>query len=628
MEINVTDNVNDEPVIVDQIWKTPDQSMESLSIIHHAEDVRILPAAMDSKVSECEIKKIPVKLEQDTNIILHQTATILPGRIDCSRSQDRDAAIRTLPGKLILPENNMYSENNKRPPLTPVNTPLPEDFIANENKTYFDIKYSPEKVENTTKENQIDVKNRKVGKLDLNFWQKQVEDNKKFVGSDKLTKKETHLETQKILPGTMVFEKPLIEAPKMLPTKIVTRPESRDEIPTLPTGKIYRPRDVSPSEPLRPELVTNDRKLQVPEILPETPLTKSVKKDFETQRSHIDVPVIYPGKIEFTPKVHTIETPIILPEIINFKVDDNSTNNAKTVPEQNDISKEHTHNVSHQILPGKIDFNINDQLNQNKIDVEKVDITVDDNKFETAKILPGRIDFKHNENKIEFARPLPSRINLNPYENIYKSKHLNDNISKDAISVSDGFSNKIKDDFEADDLDVEAPSDPELVDSEPEIKETREPIMNKLKNKIFFIANKMKNKDKPADPLPTPTDTIENEPNTDITKVENNDSDMGSLDYITCEYKDSGAKSDVEFDKTDNQTREDIKRTKSLAELDLGDVVKGKVQRMVYKIKSVDLEKAETPRARKISVKEMPRKSSVLEKIALFEVSMHFYIQV
>lgn len=81
---------------------------------------------------------------------------------------------------------------------------------------------------------------------------------------------------------------------------------------------------------------------------------------------------------------------------------------------------------------------------------------------------------------------------------------------------------------------------------------------------------------------------------------------------------------DVFTKETDNQKlklrkEDDIRRAKSLAELDLGDAVKGKVGNMILRMKSVDrivLDRKET-----INKKEMPRKRSVLEKIALFEVS-------
>ncbi|KAL0852756.1 hypothetical protein ABMA27_012575 [Loxostege sticticalis] len=59
-----------------------------------------------------------------------------------------------------------------------------------------------------------------------------------------------------------------------------------------------------------------------------------------------------------------------------------------------------------------------------------------------------------------------------------------------------------------------------------------------------------------------------------------------------------------------------MRKAKSVAELDLGDAVKGKVHNLIVRMKSMDksVEKKEA-----ISAKERPRKKSVSEKIAMFE---------
>lgn len=69
------------------------------------------------------------------------------------------------------------------------------------------------------------------------------------------------------------------------------------------------------------------------------------------------------------------------------------------------------------------------------------------------------------------------------------------------------------------------------------------------------------------------------------------------------------------FDKESN-----LKKAKSVAELDLGDAVKGKVHDIIVRMRSVDRSGGEKREV--ISVKERPRKKSVSEKIALFEVSL------
>ncbi|XP_063836927.1 uncharacterized protein LOC135086093 isoform X2 [Ostrinia nubilalis] len=64
------------------------------------------------------------------------------------------------------------------------------------------------------------------------------------------------------------------------------------------------------------------------------------------------------------------------------------------------------------------------------------------------------------------------------------------------------------------------------------------------------------------------------------------------------------------------RSQDNLKKAKSTADLDLGDAVKGKVQDLIVRMKSVDrsVEKKDV-----INPKERPRKKSVSEKIALFE---------
>ncbi|XP_041968348.1 uncharacterized protein LOC121725436 [Aricia agestis] len=81
-----------------------------------------------------------------------------------------------------------------------------------------------------------------------------------------------------------------------------------------------------------------------------------------------------------------------------------------------------------------------------------------------------------------------------------------------------------------------------------------------------------------------------------------------SADIINS-YKLSQLKKNINVDS-------EMKRAKSLAELDLGDAVNGKVKKMIYRMKSVD--KIEH-RKEIINSRERPRKGSVSERIALFE---------
>ncbi|RVE46079.1 hypothetical protein evm_009243 [Chilo suppressalis] len=82
---------------------------------------------------------------------------------------------------------------------------------------------------------------------------------------------------------------------------------------------------------------------------------------------------------------------------------------------------------------------------------------------------------------------------------------------------------------------------------------------------------------------------------------------------------------DIGTEKTDfkrSRSRSDdssrAQRTKSVADLDLGDAVKGKVHNMIVRMNSVEMLNVEKKEV--ISAKERPRKKSVSEKIALFEL--------
>lgn len=88
------------------------------------------------------------------------------------------------------------------------------------------------------------------------------------------------------------------------------------------------------------------------------------------------------------------------------------------------------------------------------------------------------------------------------------------------------------------------------------------------------------------------------------------------LDYKTIDSGDDKFRS-LEFIQDYVKAKDDMRRTKSVAELDLGDAVKGKVNKIISRINSFDLleEKNQS------KVKDLPRKRSVSEKIALFEVS-------
>lgn len=124
---------------------------------------------------------------------------------------------------------------------------------------------------------------------------------------------------------------------------------------------------------------------------------------------------------------------------------------------------------------------------------------------------------------------------------------------------------------------------------------------------------------------------IQNNGNTKQGKNVNNKS-LKSNSYLDDYTKEDSYRNDHSFTKKTDEvyniykTRQfdkyhdsDMKRAKSLAELDLGNAVAGKVKQMVIRIKSVD--KLDGARKEVIDAREKPRRGSVSERIALFEVS-------
>ncbi|XP_072941173.1 uncharacterized protein [Epargyreus clarus] len=74
---------------------------------------------------------------------------------------------------------------------------------------------------------------------------------------------------------------------------------------------------------------------------------------------------------------------------------------------------------------------------------------------------------------------------------------------------------------------------------------------------------------------------------------------------------------EIQYDNDIGNNDSDIKKSRSLAELDFGDAMKGKVRNMIVRMNS--LERINLGRKEIIDIKERPRTRSVSEKIALFE---------
>ncbi|XP_075989277.1 uncharacterized protein LOC142985166 [Anticarsia gemmatalis] len=588
---NTTAVVTQEPIIVDQIWKK--EVIEEM-VEHQIESIKSMPEAINYIITETS----PGKVDLNTNEIEAEIPQTIPEKID-NNNESKYEAIRPLPGFVDAVNNDV-----ELPQILPVKLNFEVEEIKQNEAVILPAKidfvhenqviYSPEKIITNDYDSQIENKKRPVGKLDLNSWIKQVEINKKIVNSNKITENQTSEEKINITPAKHVFEKDVEN--KVLPNKVEhLKVDTHMEIPTILPGRItFTPNNTPEIYPSHIEFVRKESQLQVPVVLPETPLTKPRKLDFETQKSRIEVPVM-PGEIGLNIAGNKVETPTALPEKVDYIVEVPET--PKILPKVNNY--EITEVETPIALPEIINFDANQaEINTNL--PEATNFKHEELKVETTQLSPEK-DF---ENKLS---PAPNKLYLNPFERATQNKSIFEVVKPLPVLKPD-----FKNDFY--DSDRGLPSDPELVDSEPEIKESKENIMRKLKNKIYFIAkkNRSKKENNPEIDSHFVKDTIHN--------IEQNHSYIQS-DYSTDfkykndnNYRDFDSKSDIDV----VRPREDIKRAKSLAELDLGDVVKGQVQRMVYRMKSMDFEKHDTPRS-SISIKEMPKKSSVLEKILLFE---------
>ncbi|CAH2987675.1 unnamed protein product [Chilo suppressalis] len=106
-----------------------------------------------------------------------------------------------------------------------------------------------------------------------------------------------------------------------------------------------------------------------------------------------------------------------------------------------------------------------------------------------------------------------------------------------------------------------------------------------------------------------------NESYSDIDIFKNTPKDNNQLSN---RYFDKGTeKTDFKRSRSRSDDSSRAQRIKSVADLDLGDAVKGKVHNMIVRMNSVEMLNVEKKEV--ISAKERPRKKSVSEKIALFE---------
>ncbi|KAH9629378.1 hypothetical protein HF086_008164 [Spodoptera exigua] len=526
----------------------------------------------------------------------------------------------------------------------------------------------------------VEEPKRTPGKLDLNQWKSQVEANRGIVDKD-IKKKPKKAEIITEAPGKKVF-KPYsntsgdLNAPKNKDENSITDTEHKSEI-----------------------------QVEIATILPEIVAAESIEAKAESAKPFIALIDVNRHVTTYVPNEKTINTEE-QPNILNGKIDletgytyeskseigmnESDTvrfveENVTTLPaiitfETNDIKVESP-------KPGKINLKAwEDQVEANKVLVDKIEVVRNEHLEDVAKTLTGKVEFVTFENVGE-ARMFQATAELNTDENKFEITESADDLEADIdvevkanepvvanlnyfiprqASREDQLNNKEDKAQTLNELVSESLSDPELVD-EPVEKSNfdKDSVIGSVKRKLYFLSgiSRVQNPVIREESRENDGTRIGDDSNTDELETRLYvESDLGSnsnaasiedikahsskvtneyktstppntAQIVTADIKDRSSENVFHFDVTRVENRmtrsvyaegelknstEDMKRAKSLAELDLGDAVQGKVKRILSRINSVDFGRRESIKTA-ISIKEMPKKMTVLEKIALFE---------
>ncbi|CAH1641986.1 unnamed protein product [Spodoptera littoralis] len=529
----------------------------------------------------------------------------------------------------------------------------------------------------------------KPGKLDLGMWKNQVEANRSLVDKDKKNKsKKPEITTEAL--GKKVFI-PYIRGTtdvvqgkddpnnadnkdKTLETGTEHKSEIQVEIETiLPETVEAKSADTKP-ETAKPFIALIDVNKHVTTYVPnknnvneEQPKIHQGKIDLETGYTYeckAEIGVHKPDTVCFTSADYLEENVTTLPAIITFETDNIEVESPK---------------------PGKLDLKAwEDQVEANKVLVDKIEVVRNEHLEDVAKILTEKVDFVTFEH-VGQARMFQATVDIDDDDNKVEIAEADDDLDVD-IDVEDNtepdsniaplnyiFPRRASRDDQLNDegnkaqiinqLVSESLSDPELVDEKTNIN--KDSVVGSVKRKLYFLSsisrshnpviredsreidNTDNNDGTKEDEIETKAYIINDlgpksnaasiediEAHTSIVTENNKPSTPPNTAHIeTADMKGRSNENVFHFDVARVENRmtrsvygvgefknstEDIKRAKSLAELDLGDAVQGKVKSILSRINSVDFGRRESIKT-SISVKEMPKKMSVLEKIALFE---------
>ncbi|CAH2101277.1 unnamed protein product [Euphydryas editha] len=227
---------------------------------------------------------------------------------------------------------------------------------------------------------------------------------------------------------------------------------------------------------------------------------------------------------------------------------------------------------------------------------------------------------EYNENKPKIVQEF-----LKTSENVFDF-NINKNTNKIQNDVNNRVYNKsTSNDFE-DKLDKNISS---VYDNNSNLQSNYHKIYNKVHSSIINRLNSIENKFKRGvfEEISTKNETLNvihesnlkeissvSEPNITIKKVQNDTNSIEENDVFTSNndekdmFKEYRAKRDPDADK----------RAKSVAELDIGDSVKGRVRQMVYRMNSMERMRM-LMRSDTVVRKDKLRKVSITDRVALFE---------
>ncbi|KAJ8705764.1 hypothetical protein PYW08_012810 [Mythimna loreyi] len=538
---------------------------------NHAEVAKPLPGFVDYIAIEAQatISPLPETVSYSTATFSSQeeVATTLPARINFKTSEEQVEQPRILKGKIDLDMEIRSSESKAEISET-----------IQDNIYYSSTENQTESITTFSSQNSVE----KVGKLDLKAWEHQVEINKTLVDKIDVVKSE-HLEE---ITNTLLSKKDVTYESHVGEAKTFEAPIDSN---------------------------TKENKVDITET----------EGDAEANANKVEVAKILPAAISIDPFKHTPRFRP-LPMLIRL----NSQENMVLENETAQGGKDNVYKVDIPIdsLPVSPGFSIeSNPLSPGFSDPELDDEdTAGGNKRNTESIIGSikrKLFFITNKKSVQdftntpMNTPVVETVAPNDYE-----KRV-DELQTKTYSISD-IGPKTHEAKTVSSLtttaentyDIKAETIEESYSYTTDYNQSNFTTEYELNFDSNTVQNQLQQRQE-DDRITSPSDYKQN-----LSDFENKKSDTNKNEFNFDAPRVENTLTRSEYGADDFKTStEELKRAKSLAELDLGDVVHGKVKRIVGRIKSVDFGRRGSVKT-EINAKELPRKMSVWEKIALFEI--------